>query len=61
MPLKKGSSESIISANIAELIRSGYPRRQAVAIAMENAGKSQPSSKKRTAAKSRSKGKRKPY
>lgn len=40
MPLKKGSSKKVISENIAELIRSGRPRDQAVAIAMSKAGKS---------------------
>ena len=37
MPLKPGSDKKTIKENIRELIRSGYPRRQAVAIAMENA------------------------
>lgn len=37
MPLKKGKSKKIISFNIAELIRSGRPRTQAVAIALERA------------------------
>lgn len=40
MPLKKGSSKEVISYNIKELIESGYPRKQAVAIAMDKAGKS---------------------
>jgi len=40
MPLKKGSGKKTISANIAELIRSGRPKDQAVAIAMSKAGKS---------------------
>ena len=40
MPLKKGSSKKVISENIAELIRSGYKREQAVAIAYSNAKKS---------------------
>lgn len=40
MPLLKGSSKSVIARNIAELIRSGRPRKQAIAIAMEKAGKS---------------------
>ncbi len=40
MPLKKGSSQKVISANIAELIRSGRSHAQAVAIAMSHAGKS---------------------
>jgi uncharacterized protein len=35
MPLLKGSSKKIISKNIAELIRSGKPRDQAVAIAFD--------------------------
>ena len=40
MPLKKGSSQEIISSNISELIRSGMPRRQAIKVALEKAGKS---------------------
>lgn len=35
MPLKKGSSESIISDNIRELISTGRPQKQAVAIALD--------------------------
>lgn len=34
MPLKKGKSAKIVSGNIRELRRAGYPQRQAVAIAM---------------------------
>lgn len=33
MPLKKGKSKKVISENIAELQRSGYPPKQSVAIA----------------------------
>jgi hypothetical protein len=40
MPLKKGTAKKTISENIAELIRSGYKRDQAVAIAYDKAGKS---------------------
>ena len=33
MPLKKGDSDSAFHSNVAELIRSGRPKAQAVAIA----------------------------
>lgn len=39
MPLLKGSSQSVISQNIKELRNSGRPEKQAVAIAMQTAGK----------------------
>lgn len=39
MPLKKGSSEETVSANIAELVRAGHPQQQAEAIAYRVAGK----------------------
>lgn len=39
MPLKKGSSKKTISSNIGELISSGRPKNQAIAIAMSKAGK----------------------
>ncbi len=44
MPLQKGSSEEVISANIAELIKAGHPKDQAVAIAMREEGKMKPNS-----------------
>jgi len=47
MPLKKGKSKSVISSNIRELIISGRPKEQAVAIALNKAGKSKPKKKKR--------------
>lgn len=39
MPLRKGSGKSIISANIKELMKSGRSQKQAIAIAMNKAGK----------------------
>jgi len=46
MPLKKGRSKKVISENIAELIRSGYPKGQAVAIAYDKAGLSRKKKKR---------------
>lgn len=40
MPLAKGRSKKVIGNNIAELVRSGRPQKQAVAIAYSKAGKS---------------------
>lgn len=37
MPLQKGSSKKTISTNIAELVRSGRPQKQAAAIAYSEA------------------------
>lgn len=38
MPLMKGKSKKVIGRNIAELMHSGRPQKQAVAIAMDVAG-----------------------
>ncbi len=46
MPLKKGKSEKIISANISEMMHAGHPRKQAIAAAMSKAGKSRKKRKK---------------
>lgn len=40
MPLTKGSSDKAVSSNIKKLRDEGYPQKQAVAISLEKAGKS---------------------
>ena len=35
MPLKKGASKKVISANIKELVNAGHSQKQAIAIAMQ--------------------------
>jgi hypothetical protein len=47
MPLKKGTSQKIVSDNIKELINSGYKQKQAVAIAMEHARQHRNTKKKK--------------
>ena len=39
VPLKQGKSKKVIGANISELVRSGRPQKQAVAIAFSEARK----------------------
>ncbi len=34
MPVRKGTSDKVVSGNIRELIKSGHPRKQAIAIAL---------------------------
>jgi hypothetical protein len=45
MPLLEGRSEEVVSANIATLIREGKPFKQAIAIALSEAGRSRDSYK----------------
>lgn len=40
MPLKSGSSKKIVSSNIKTEMAAGRPQKQAVAIALSKAGKS---------------------
>ena len=47
MPLKSGTSDSVVSYNIAELVRSGKPKKQAIAIALDRAGKNRKKKKKK--------------
>jgi hypothetical protein len=45
VPLKPGKSQKVISHNIAEMIKAGHPRTQAVAAAFNKAGESRPKKK----------------
>ena len=44
MPLQQGSSRETVSANVKELEASGHPQKQAVAIALKEAGQSRDAS-----------------
>jgi hypothetical protein len=45
MPLKKGKSKKVVSQNISEMMKAGYPQDQAVAASLNAAGKGKGKSK----------------
>jgi len=49
MPLQKGKSDKTVSANIKKLMEEGYKQKQAIAIALSEAGRSSSKHSKKSA------------
>lgn len=45
MPLAKGKTQKAVSRNVRTLLDEGYPRKQAIAISLDKAGKARPAAK----------------